>query len=113
MKNVLKSLAKDVLIPLELTAAASSTDAAIHKKMFGFATRPSDLAKQTTLIIFNEEINDVMKIAKSFEEFGLLIKCVSEAIKNKELGASLLGKLLRGTGTIRAGEGTIKAGQDL
>ena len=30
--NVLKPLAKSVLIPLELTAAASATDAAIHKK---------------------------------------------------------------------------------
>ena len=35
MKNVLKPLAKSVLIPLGLTAAASATDAAIHKKMFG------------------------------------------------------------------------------
>ena len=33
--NVLKPLAKSVLIPLGLTAAASTTDAAIHKKMFG------------------------------------------------------------------------------
>ena len=33
--NVLKALAKSVLIPLGLTAAASVTDAAIHKKMFG------------------------------------------------------------------------------
>ena len=32
MKNVLKQLAKSVLIPLELTAGASTTDAAIHKK---------------------------------------------------------------------------------
>ena len=33
MKNVLKPLAKSILIPLGLTAAAA-TDAAIHKKMF-------------------------------------------------------------------------------
>ena len=32
--NVLKRLAKSVLIPLELTTAASATDVAIHKKMF-------------------------------------------------------------------------------
>ena len=32
MKDILKPLAKSVLIPLELTAAASVTDAAIHKK---------------------------------------------------------------------------------
>ena len=62
MKNVLKPLAKSVLIPLGLTAAASATDAAIHKKMFGSGMRPSDLAKQATLIISNEEINDIMKI---------------------------------------------------
>ena len=35
MKNVLKTQAKIVLIPLRLTAAASATDAAIHKKNFG------------------------------------------------------------------------------
>ena len=62
MKNVLKPLAKSVLIPLGLTAAASATDAAIHKKMFGSGMCPSDLAKQATLIISNEEINDIMKI---------------------------------------------------
>ena len=35
MKNVLKPLAKSVLIPLGLTVSASATDAAIHKKTFG------------------------------------------------------------------------------
>ena len=52
--NVPKLLAKSVLIPLGLTAAASATDAGIHKKMFGSGT--------ATLIISNEEMNDVMKI---------------------------------------------------
>ena len=33
--NILKPLGKGVLIPLELTAAVSATDAAFHKKMFG------------------------------------------------------------------------------
>ena len=32
MKNVIKPLAKSVLIPLGLTAAASVADAGIHKK---------------------------------------------------------------------------------
>ena len=32
IENVLKPLAKSVLIPLVLTAASSATDAAIHKK---------------------------------------------------------------------------------
>ena len=55
--NVLKPLAKSVLIPLGLAAAASATNAAVHKKMFGSGS---------TTIIFNEEINDVMKIVKSY-----------------------------------------------
>ena len=42
MENVLKPLAKGILITLGLTAAAAAaaatTDAAIHKKMFGFGT---------------------------------------------------------------------------
>ena len=48
MENVLKLLAKNILILSRLTAAASATDAAIHKKMFGFGV--------TTLIIWNEEM---------------------------------------------------------
>ena len=43
--NVLKQLVKSVLIPLGWTAAASATDAAIHKKMFGSGKHPLDLAK--------------------------------------------------------------------
>ena len=58
--NVLKSLTKCVLAPLELTAAASATDTIIQKKMFGFIT--------TTLIFTNEKLNDIMKIIKSLEQ---------------------------------------------
>ena len=83
IKNVLKPLAKSVLIPLELTAATSAADAAIHSKMFG-SGRPSDLAlRMTTLIISNGEMNDIMKIFKSVEESGLLIKGVSETVKDE------------------------------
>ena len=57
--NVLKPLAKSVLIPLGLTAAASATDADIHKTMFG--------SGNATLIISNEEMN-IMKIVKSIGE---------------------------------------------
>ena len=54
MKNVLKPLPKSILISLGLTASSSSsTDASIHKKMFGSGTHLSDLAKQTTLINSN------------------------------------------------------------
>ena len=78
MKNVLvlKPLTKSVLIPLGLTASASATDAAINKKMIGSGI--------TTLIILNEETNDIMKIVQSFEESGLLIKGVSETIIKEE-----------------------------
>ena len=112
--NVLKPLAKSVLIPLGLTAAASATDAAIHKEMFESC--------MTTLITWNEEMNDIMKIVQLLEESGLLIKRVSETIKNEAkeqkggfvgillstLGASLLGNLLTGKGEIRAGEARLK-----
>ena len=65
MKNVLKPLAKNVLMSLGLTVA-SAVDAGIRQKMFG--------SGNTTLIISNEKINDVMKTVKSLEESGLLIK---------------------------------------
>ena len=118
IRNVLKPLAKSVLIPLRLTAVASASDAAIHEKIFG-----SDF---TTLIISNEEMNDIMKIVKSFKESGSLIKGVSETIKNevkeqKEgflgmllgiLGASLLVNLFRGKDTIWGGKGTIRVGEN-
>ena len=74
MKNALKPLAKSVLIAPRLTAAALA-DAAIHKKMFGSGI--------TTLIISNEVINDIKEIVKWIEEPGLLIKGVSETIKNE------------------------------
>ena len=68
-----------------------------------------------------------MKIVKSFEESGLLIKSVSETIKNEPkeqkgrvlaamllgtLGASLLEKVLTGKGIIRAGKGIIRDDQN-
>ena len=38
--NILKPLAKSVIIPLELTAAAAAaTDVVIHEKMFGWPLR--------------------------------------------------------------------------
>ena len=66
MKNILTPLAKSLLVPLRLTAAAAVTDSAIFKKMFRFG-RPSDLASRNrTLKVLNKEINDIIKIAESF-----------------------------------------------
>ena len=93
--------------------------------MFESGTRPSDLGLRTeTLIIYNEEMSDIMKIVKSLEEFYLLINGVRKTIKNEAkgqkrgflttllgtLGASLLENLL--TGKDKIGEGTIRSGQD-
>ena len=121
MKSVIKPLAKSVLIPLGLTAAASAADAGIHKKILGSGNNAN-------LIISNDEMDDILKIAKSLEDSGVLLKGVSETIQNEAkeqrggclsmllgtLGASLLGDLLSkglsGKGVIRAGEGTIRAG---
>ena len=125
MKSVIKPLAKSVLVPLGLTAAASAADAGIHKKILG-SGQPNN---NTIFIISNDEMNDILKIVKSLEDSGVLLKGVSETIQNEvkeqrggflsmllgTLGASLLGdalsKGLSGRGVIRAGEGTIRAGE--
>ena len=94
--NVLKPLAKSVLILLGLTTAASATDVAIHKKVFGFGTHLLDLGKWTALVILNEKMNNIMKKVKLLEESGLLTRGVSETIKNeaKEQKWRFLGMLL-------------------
>ena len=117
MKNAFTPLAKKVLLPSGLSVGMSATEAAIQKKIYGSGT--------TALIISNEEMEDKMKIVKSLEESGLLVKGVSETIKNETkqkggflsmllgtLAASLLGRALTGKGVIRASEGTIRAGEN-
>ena len=124
MKSVIKPLAKSVLVPLGLTAAASAADSGIHKKVLGSGSDHNN----TILIISNDEMDDIIKIVKSLEDSGVLLKGVSETIQNEAkeqrggflsmllgtLGASLLGDILSkglsGKGVIRAGEGTIRAG---
>ena len=122
IKNVIKPLAKNVLIPLGLTAAASAADAGKHKKILG--------SGNTTLIISNEELNDVIKIVQPLEDSNILLKGVTETVKNETkeqkggflsmllgtLGASLLANLLTGKGFVRAdsgnnkGKGVVRAG---
>ena len=82
------------------------------KKILGSGNR-------ITLIISNDEINDIVKIVKSLEDSGLLLKGVTETVQNEvkeqkggflsmllgTLGASLLGNLLTGKGIYRAGKG--------
>ena len=105
IKSVIKPLAKSVLIPLGLTAAASAADAGIHKKLLGSGNN-------TTLIISNNEKEDVIKIVNSLEDSSLLLKGVTESVQNEikeqkgefvsmllgTLVANLLGNLLTGKG---------------
>ena len=118
--EVAMPLAKNVLAPLGLSAAMSAIDGSIKKTTLGSGT--------TTLIVSNDEMDDILKIIKSLENYGVLLKGVSETIQHEAkeqrggflsmllgtLGASLLGDVLsKGSsckGLIRAGEGTIRAG---
>ena len=68
-------LAKNILAPLGITAAASAIDVGIQKKIHDSGT--------TTLIISNEEMNDILKNFQALEEFSFLLKGVTETIKNK------------------------------
>ena len=90
----------------------SAADAGIHKKIIGSG-------RSTTLIISNNEIEDIIKIVKSLEDSGLLLKGVTETVQNEvkeqkggflslllyTLSASLLVNLLTGKGINRAGKG--------
>ena len=82
----------------------------------------------TTLIVSNNEMDDILKIVKSLEDSNVLLRGVIETIQHEAkeqsggflsmllgtLGASLLGDILSkglsDKGVIRAGEGTIRAG---
>ena len=91
MKSVIKLLAKSVLIPLVLTAAASAADAGIHKKILRSGHN------NTTLIISNDEMDDILKIVEdSLEDSGVLLKGISETIQHeaKEQRGGFLSMLL-------------------
>ena len=118
LMKVAVPLAKNVLAPLGILLQCLQLMEALKKEMLGSGT--------TTLIISNDEMNDILKIVKSPEGSGLLLKGVSETIQHEAkeqrggflsmllstLGASLLGDILSSKGVIRAGEGTIRAGYD-
>ena len=82
MKNVIKPLAKIVLIPLGLTAAASAADAGIHKIILGSGNHPSH-NNNTILMKSNDEMKDIIRIVKSLEDSALSLKGVSKTIQNK------------------------------
>ena len=104
-------LTKNVLAPLGITAAASALVQKYKKYIHGSET--------TTLIISNEEMNDIMKILQALEDSNIFLKGVTKTIKDETkgqkggflsmllvtLGASLLGNLLSEKGIARAGYG--------
>ena len=123
---MIKPLGKSVLIPLGLTAAASAADAGIYIKILRSGhnnnndnNNNNNNNKNTALIISNNEMEDNIKIVKSPEDSGLLLKVVTETVQNEvkwqkggfismllgTLSASLLGNLLTGRGIDRAGKG--------
>ena len=107
-------LAKNISALLGMTAAASAINARIQKKIHGSGT--------TTLIISNEEMNDIMKIVQALEDSNDLLRGVTKTIKNETkeqkgdflsmllgtLGTSLLGNVLSGKRIVRAAEGIVK-----
>ena len=77
--KVAMPLAKNVLAPLDLTAAISAIDGSIQKKMSGEGIK---------LIIEQEDMNDILKIIEALENSGILLKGVKKQskmkLKNKE-----------------------------
>ena len=74
MKNVLKPLARNVLIALGLTATPAA-DTGIHKRIIG--------SEMAILIISIQNMEDIIKRLKSFKNSGLLIKDVTKTIENE------------------------------
>ena len=113
------SIGKNILAPLGLSASMSATDAAIQKKMYG--------SGMTTLIISNNDMDDLIKTITTLEEHDILLKGTSKTIKNETneqrggflsmllgtLGASLLGNLLTRRELYKTGQGMRRTGQGL
>ena len=99
------------------------------KKILGLGRRhsSSSASYNTTLIISNKDMEDLIKVVKSLEDSGLLLNGVTESVKNEvkeqrggflsmlrgTLGASLLGNLLTGQGINKKGKGIHRAGEGI
>ena len=67
-------LAKNVLAPLGITAAAKAIDAGIQKKIHGSGTT----------IISNKEMNNNIKVVQALEDSNILLKGVKNQLKTKQ-----------------------------
>ena len=83
IKYVIKPLAKSVLICVGLTAASSAADAGIHKKKILGSGEYKQNNNITTLIISHNEMEDIIRIVKSLEDSGLLLKGFTETVQNE------------------------------
>ena len=118
LMKVAMPLAKNVLVPLGLTAAMSAIDGSIQKKIHGSGAGTGT----TTLVISND---DIMQIIQALEDSNILLKGVTKSIATQTreqkggflsmllgtLGVSLLGHLLSEKGVMRGGEGGVRAGE--
>ena len=92
LMKVAVSLAKDILATLGITAAASTIDGAIQKKIHGSGTK--------TLIISNEEMNNTMKIIQTLVNSNILLKGVTKTIKSETKRQRRGGFLSMSLGTL-------------
>ena len=112
LMKVADLLAENILASLGITACSSTIDVGIQKKIHGFGT--------TTLIISDEQVDDILKIVQALEGFNILLKGITGKIKNETkeqkggflsmlgtLGATLLGNILSsGKGVLKSGYGS-------
>ena len=111
LMKVAMPLAKNLLAPLDLTAAMSAIDGSIQERIHGSGIK---------LIIEEKDTKGIMKIIEALENSGILLKGVSKTIENETkeqrggflsmllgtLGASLLVNLLTRKGIMRASAGS-------
>ena len=85
-------LARNILAPLGIAAAASTIDTEIQKKIYDSGT--------TILIISNNEMNDIMKIVQALADSNILLKRITKTIKieTKEQKRGFLGMLIGNLG---------------
>ena len=90
LKNVLKPLAKIIFIPLGLTTAISAADVRIRKNFYDL------LVLWSIIRAIKQKMEDLLKIVKSLEDSGLLIKVITQTIENETEGkrGGFFGKLI-------------------
>ena len=105
LMKVVIPLAKNILAPLGIKAATLAIDEGIQKKK---KKKKIHGPGTTTLIISNEEMNDIIKIVQALEDSNILLEGVTKTIKNgtkKQKGEFLSA----GSGNEK-GKGIVRAG---